>query len=76
MLLGLGALLIMPVLAGCHDTQNDFANMSKDQQMKAANTSTPATVAAANKAMQQALSHTPTGTSNAPGPAASTAAPK
>ncbi len=71
MLLGLCALLIMPVLAGCHDNQSDFANMSKDQQVKAATTSTPAMQAAANAARAKAMGAVP-----APGSTAPTSAKK
>ena len=35
MLLGAAALLLLPVLAGCHSSQEDFANMNRQQQINA-----------------------------------------
>lgn len=35
MLLGVSTLMLLPALAGCHTSQTDFANMSRDQQMNA-----------------------------------------
>jgi len=35
MLLGVSALLLLPVLAGCHSSQEDFSSMNRQQQINA-----------------------------------------
>jgi len=74
MLLGVSALLLLPVLAGCHSSQEDFSSMNRQQQMNAMKP-TPSDIAM-GRAMAAKMGHYNPGNTSPSAPTTKPAATK